>query len=349
MAATSWRERDTHEQVVSFHDPLTGLRGVVAIHDRTLGPAMGGCRMWPYATEAAAMNDAMRLSRGMSFKNAMADLPIGGGKAVIIGDPRKDKSEALFRAFGRFVHTLQGRYITAEDVGVSVQDMEWVRMETPHVAGLGGASGDPSPMTARGVFVGIQSAVRHRLGVDSVRGLKVAVQGLGHVGAHVCRLLHAAGAKLIVADIHHDVVNAMVEELDAVAVAPDAIMRVEADVFVPCALGAILNDDSIPQLRVSIVAGAANNQLHEDRHAEMLRQRGVLYAPDYVINAGGIINAASELQGAYDRARILGRVETIGRTLDEIFTVATAENVSPARVADEMARARLRAARLTAA
>jgi leucine dehydrogenase len=347
--ATRVRDRDAHEQVLSFHDPATGLHGVVAIHDRTLGPAMGGCRMWPYADEAAAMRDAMRLSRGMTFKNAMAGLPIGGGKAVIIGDPRTDKSEALFRAFGRFVHTLQGRYVTAEDVGVSVQDMEWVRKETPHVAGLRGASGDPSPLTARGVFVGIQTAVRHRLGANSLRGIRVAVQGLGHVGSHLCRELHQAGASMIVSDIHQDAVGSIVEQYDAVAVAPDAILGVEADVLAPCALGAVIHDRSIADLRVAIVAGAANNQLESERHGEALRQRGVLYAPDYVINAGGIINAASELEGPYDRDRVLARVEGIAGTLDHIFARAHAEHVSPAEVADILALERLRAARRTAA
>jgi len=347
--ATRVRERDAHEQVLSFHDPATGLHGVVAIHDRTLGPAMGGCRMWPYADEAAAVRDAMRLSRGMTFKNAVAGLPIGGGKAVIIGDPRTDKTEALFRAFGRFVHTLQGRYVTAEDVGVSVQDMEWVRQETPYVAGLRGASGDPSPMTARGVFVGIQSAARHRLGATSLRGVRVAVQGLGHVGSHLCRELHQAGASLIVSDIHQDAVSAIVEQYDAVAVAPDAILGVDADVFAPCALGAVLNDRTIADLRVAIVAGAANNQLESERHAEALRQRGILYAPDYVINAGGIINAASELEGPYDRHRVLARVEGIAGTLDHIFARAESDQVSPAEVADALALERLSAARRTAA
>lgn len=349
MAVSRASDPDSHEQVLAFHDSASGLRGIVAIHDRTLGPAMGGCRMWPYADGAAAMRDALRLSRGMSFKNALADLPLGGGKAVIIGDPRKDKNEALFHAFGRFVHTLQGRYITAEDVGVSVRDMEWVRQETPYVAGLRGASGDPSPMTARGVFMGIRSAVRHRLGHDSLRGLRVAVQGLGHVGSYLCRELHAAGASLIVSDIHQDSVHSIVEELDAVAVAPDAIMGVEADVFAPCALGGVLNDATIPQLRVAIVAGAANNQLDEVRHGEALRARGILYAPDYVINAGGIINAASELQGPYDRQRVLERVEAIEQTLDRVFERAALEGMSPAYVADDLARQRIRAARINAA
>lgn len=342
-------ECDAHEQVVPFDDPATGLRGIVAIHDRSLGPAMGGCRMWPYADVGSAMRDALRLSRGMSFKNALAGLPLGGGKAVIIGDPRKDKSEALFRAFGRFVHTLQGRYITAEDVGVSVQDMEAVRKETPYVAGLRTASGDPSPMTARGVLIGIQSAVRHRLGRDSLNGLRVAVQGLGHVGSHLCRELRDAGASLIVSDIHQDAVQSVVEELGGTAVAPDAIMGVEADVFAPCALGGILNDVTIPKLRVPIVAGAANNQLDDARHAELLRERGILFAPDYVINAGGIINAASELEGPYDRARVLTRVEAIGQTLDRIFEIARTDRVSPATVADDLAWQRLRAVRRTAA
>jgi leucine dehydrogenase len=308
--------------------------------------------MWPYESEQDAIRDVLRLSRAMTYKNAMADLPLGGGKAVILCDPRRAKSERLLRAFGRFVESLGGRYITAEDVGVSVADMEIVARETRHVAGrsLGrAAGGDPSPFTARGVLLGIGAAIRHRLGRESLAGLRVAVQGVGHVGLHLCRLLYEKGADLFVSDVDRTAVERAVTETGAKAVSAADIFREDVDVFAPCALGAALNDRTIRLLRAKIVAGAANNQLAEPRHAMALAERDVLYAPDYVINAGGIINVAEEISGHYELARVLGRVERIGETLTRVFRRASESGEDTASVADAMAREKIEAARATAA
>jgi leucine dehydrogenase len=337
-----------HDQVVFCRDRAAGLFAIIAIHDRTLGPAVGGCRMWPYDSEAEAIRDVLRLSRGMTYKNAMAGLPLGGGKSVILGDPRRDKSEALLRAFGRFVEGLGGRYIAAEDVGFSVEDIEVVGRETGHVAGLesgGAASGDPSPFTAYGVLSGMRAAVEHRLARKSLEGVRVAVQGLGHVGVYLCRLLHEAGASLVVADVDAGRVRQVVAEVGARPVAADVIHAQDVDVFAPCALGAVLDDTTIPQLRVAVVAGAANNQLAEPAHAAMLAERGVLYAPDYVINAGGIINICGELSGDYDRERVRERVAAVYDTLMRVFRAADEEGRDTAAVADSMARAVLEKAR----
>ena len=337
---------DEHEQVIFFFDRASGLKAIVALHDTTLGPAVGGCRMWPYAIEADAITDVLRLSRGMTFKAAMADLPYGGGKTVIIGDPRTDKSEALFRALGRCIDTLAGRYYTCEDVGTAPQDMDWAGEETAYVLGRtrGGGSGDPSPVTARGVWCGIREAVRHKLQQDGLAGVRVAIQGLGHVGYNLARLLAEDGARLIVADIDPACVQRAAGELSAKVVDVDAIHGTECDVLAPCALGGVLNDDTIPRLACRIVAGAANNQLLEDRHGAALHARGILYAPDYVINAGGLINIALELEpGGYDRARALARVEGIGATLAEVFERADRTGVPTHEVADRIARERIAA------
>ena len=339
---------DEHEQVHFFYHPDSGLRAIVALHDTTLGPAVGGCRMWPYPTEADAITDVLRLSKGMTFKAAMADLPYGGGKTVIIGDPRRDKSEALFRALGRGIEALGGRYYTGEDVGTSPQDMDWAGEETSYVLGRtrGGGSGDPSPVTARGVWLGIRAAVAHRLCRHDLAGVRVAIQGLGHVGSNLARLLAADGARLIVADIDPARVARAADELGAAVVDIDAILSAECEVLAPCALGGVLNDDTISRLACQIVAGAANNQLLEDRHGAALHARGILYAPDYVINAGGLINIALELQpGGYDRARALARVETIGTTLAEVFERATRAGLPTHEVADRIARERIAAGR----
>src|SRR5690606_4340607 len=339
---------DEHEQVVFFFDRGSGLRAIIALHDTTLGPALGGCRMWPYATEADAITDVLRLSKGMTFKAAMADLPYGGGKTVIMGDPRTDKSEALFRALGRAVDSLGGRYYTGEDVGTSPQDMDWAGEETPYVLGRtrGGSSGDPSPVTARGVWFGIRAAVRHKLQRNDLEGVRVAVQGLGHVGYNVARLLAQDGARLIVADLDQARVERAADELGAKVASVEAILSTECDVLAPCALGGVLNDDTIPRLACRIVAGAANNQLLEDRHGTELHRRGILYAPDYVINAGGLINIALELEpGGYDRARALGRVEAIGTTLAEVFERSAQTGLPPHEVADRVARERIAAGR----
>lgn len=333
-----------HEQVAFFNDPDTGLKSIVAIHDTTIGPALGGCRMWPYQSEKDALRDVLRLSRGMSYKAALAGLNLGGGKAVIFGNAKADKSELLFRSFGRFVEGLGGRYITAEDVGTSVQDMEFVRMETQYVTGISralGGSGDPSPVTAFGVFVGIQAAVKHQLGKDSLSGLKVAVQGLGHVGYHLCKYLHENGAKLIVTDTDPESLKRVVEDFSAVAVGIDDIYDQNVDIYTPCALGATVNNQTIGRLKCSIIAGAANNQLeNESVHGKELKQRGILYAPDYAINSGGLINVANELDG-YNRDRAFKSTERIYDTLLKIFQVSDEENVPTHQAANRVAEKRM--------
>jgi len=345
---------DDHEEVVFCSDPLSGLRAIIAIHSTVLGPAAGGCRMWDYASDAEALDDVLRLSRGMSYKNALADLPLGGGKAVILGAPARLKTPDLMRSFGRFVERLGGRYVTAEDVGMSVADMEYVAETTSHVAGRSagpGSGGDPAPFTALGVYLGLRAAVRYRLGRTDLKGLRVAVQGLGHVGLNLCQRLAADGALLTVADINPDRVRDAVANYGAHAVPSDAVVAAEADVFAPCALGGVLNSVTIPTLRASVIAGAANNQLATPRDGDRLAKRGVLHAPDYVINAGGIINVAAEISGRYDKTQVLRRVEAIPETLLAIFDAARKEGVATQEIADKMAReriARARASRLAA-
>ncbi len=332
------------ERILRCEDPTSGLLALIAVHDTSLGPAVGGCRMWPYASEADALADAKRLARGMTFKAALADLPLGGGKAVIIGDGRRDKSARLFRAFGRAIDSLGGAYVTGEDVGTSVADMEHVRRETRFVAGIADGSGDPSPMTARGVLHGLRAAVRHRFGADSLDGLTVAVQGLGHVGHHLCRLLHAEGAALLVSDIRPAAVARAVEEFAALAVAPDAIVEARADVLAPCALGGIINPDSRSTLRAGVIAGAANNQLASPEDGLALFHGDVLYAPDYVINAGGLISGSQDILRAgqpHDRTAALADVARIGDRLAAIFAASAEQRVPPEQVAADLAQARL--------
>jgi len=333
-----------HEQVVFCHDKASGYRGIIAIHDTTLGPALGGCRFWHYATEDAAIVDALRLSRGMTYKNAVAGLNLGGGKSVIIGDNKTTNREMLFRAHGRFVDSLGGRYVTAEDVGTTVEDMDFVHMETKHVTGIGSKSGDPSSVTAHGVFRAIQASAFQKWGSDSLEGRTIAIQGLGHVGYYLAKELHAAGAKLIVTDIDAGRIKRVVDEMGATAVALDEIYRAKADVFTPCALGGILNDDTIPQLAVEIVAGAANNQLLEDRHGDALEARGVLYAPDYVANAGGVINVYSELTG-WSRERALRKADEIYQTVLSVFRLAKETGIPTYKAADRVAEQRIQAVR----
>jgi len=331
-----------HEQVVFCHDRVSGLKAIIAIHDTTLGPALGGCRMWPYASEEEALIDVLRLSRGMTYKNAAMGLNFGGGKAVIIGDPRRDKSEELFRAFGKFVESLGGRYITAEDVGTTTDDIATVAAETRYVVGLPERSGDPSPATAYGVFRGIKASLREVFGDESLSGRTVAVQGIGNVGYHLCRYLHEAGARLIVTDIFQDRVRQAVESFDATAVPADEIYDVECDVFAPCALGAILNDDTIPRLKCRIVAGSANNQLAEPRHAAELARRGILYAPDYVINGGGVMNVSEEYHpSGYNRDRAYARVARIYDKLQQVYAISRSEGITTAEAADRMAEDRI--------
>ena len=329
---------DDHEQVVFVSEAKSGLKGIIAVHNTHLGPAMGGCRMWNYASEALAVNDVLRLSRGMTYKNAVAGLPIGGGKSVIIGNPKTDKTPALFEALGEALERLGGRYITAEDVGTSPQDMAHVATQTRYVAGLG-ASGDPSPYTALGCFVGAQTAVKHHFKRDTMDGLTVALQGLGHVGFDYARRLHAAGAKLVVADIDEAALERARTEFGAEVVGVDAIYDVEADIYAPCALGATLNPHTLSRLRVKIVAGGANNQLATDDIGDMLRQKGVLYTPDFVLNAGGIIKVCYEYLKKPE-ADVEAHVREISSTLAEIFARADREGRSTAVVADELARSR---------
>jgi leucine dehydrogenase len=334
---------DHHESVSFFDDAKTGLRAIIAVHSTALGPACGGTRMYPYATADAALTDVLRLSKGMSYKNAIADLPLGGGKAVIIGNPATDKSDAKFAAYAEAVNTLSGRYITAMDVGVVPADMPVIARYTNYVAGYdqpGKAGGDSGPATALGVFSGLKAAVKHRLGVDSTRGLKVAIQGLGKVGMGVAKRLYAEGAHLIVADTNMGAVREAVEAFGAIAVAVDEIATAECDVFSPNALGAILNDQSIPKLHARVVAGGANNQLARPEHGAMLRDREILYAPDYVINGGGIIRVAAQIENWSD-AEVERRVLGIADTLTAIFVRAAKDGAPTSLIADTMAEERI--------
>lgn len=333
-----------HEQVVHFCDESVGLRAIVAIHSTVLGPALGGTRMWPYESETEALKDVLRLARGMTYKAAVTGLNLGGGKAVIIGDPKKDKSEALFRTFGRFVESLGGRYITAEDVGINVDDMEYVRMETRHVTGLSrsiGGSGDPSPVTALGVFHGIRACVNERFGSESLAGRRITVQGLGHVGTALVELLAAEKAEILVTDLDMDWTEQVARQYGAKAIAPDQIFNVEGDIFSPSALGGVINDKSLQHFGYQIVAGSANNQLEDEvRHGERLKELGILYAPDYVINAGGLINVWNEIQG-YNAQKVQKEVGHIYDTLKQIFAIAKNENVPTNLASNRLAERRI--------
>lgn len=337
-----------HEQVVFCSDDKSGLKAIIAVHNSNLGPALGGCRMWPYASEDEAIRDVLRLSRGMTYKSAMANLKLGGGKSVVIGNPRTDKTPALLEALARAIENLNGRYIAAEDSGTSVADIKYMSQFTKHVAGIvdkptdnGTRSGDPSPATAYGTFVGIKAAVKERLGRDSLEGLKVAVQGIGNVGFDLARQLKEAGAALWVTDIHRDPLVLAAKELGAIAVPPEEIYGLDVDVFAPCALGAILNDQTIPMLKAKIVAGASNNQLAEPRHGAALMHRGILYAPDYVINAGGIIDVYHERTG-FNREALVKHIDGIHDNLMEIFARARKEERPTGEVADAIAEERFK-------
>jgi leucine dehydrogenase len=333
---------DGHELVVFANNANVGLHAIVAVHSTALGPAAGGCRMWPYVSTDAAVVDVLRLSRGMSYKNALAGLPFGGGKAVIISDSRTRKTPELFEAFGRFVDSLGGRYITAEDVGTTTADMESVAKATSFVSGLsrkpGEAGGDPGPKTALGVYLGIKSAVKFRLSRSDLSGVEVAVQGVGGVGYHLCRMLAAEGAVLKVADVRAAAAERVCDEFKAVAVAPEEVLTADVDVLAPCALGAVLNSATIPHVRASIIAGAANNQLAEDKDGLALQMAGVLYAPDYVINAGGIISVAREYKGGGTEAQVTSEIHGIPGRLTEIFERARREGRPTNAIADQMAQ-----------
>ncbi|NNE58873.1 MAG: Glu/Leu/Phe/Val dehydrogenase [Hellea sp.] len=338
---------DDHESVHLFSDPESGLKAVIAVHSTARGPAAGGTRMWHYQTDQDAIDDALNLSRAMSYKNAMADIPFGGGKGVIIHPDGKINRRQLFEAYGRAIDSLGGIYCTAEDVGVSTSDMTHVSRHTKFVGGLDqgkAASGDPSPVTAEGVFRGLHVAVKNRLGVDSLSGLKVAVQGLGHVGYSLCEKLAAAGAKLWVADINQAAVKKAEHDLGATIVDPADIHAQRADIFAPCALGGAINSESIEEIKASIVGGAANNQLDTSDMGHALMRREILYCPDYVINGGGIINVAAELSGKYDPRWVDQKLDGLADTLAQIFVISNNDNRPTNEIADQMAQARINAA-----
>lgn len=334
-----------HDRVIRVADPQTGLLGFIAIHSTQLGPAAGGLRMRAYASEAEALDDVLRLSRGMTFKNAAADLPLGGGKAVILGDPKTTKTPDLLRAFGRAIDSLGGRYWTAEDMGMTPADMAVLASTTGYVAGRAEgahASGDPSPITARGIFQAIRTTARHRFGSPVLTGRRVAVQGLGNVGWNLCKALRAAGADLTVADIDEGRARWAASCIGAEVAGPDEILTVRADILAPCAIGGILNADTIPRLRVAAVSGGANNQLATDADGDALHARGILYAPDYVVNAGGIVNVATEILGIVDRDQFVAdKLAALDTTLDAILTRAARQNASPHRVADAAVAGRM--------
>jgi len=342
MAAFDDPAFDAHERVVFCHDAQTGLRAIIAIHSTALGPAAGGTRLWAYASDDEALHDVLRLAQGMSYKNAMAGLRFGGGKAVLIKTPDFRGTDALYERFGEFVDQLNGDYVTAEDVGMSVDIMEKVARRTRYVAGLspeqGHAGGDPSPKTSFGIFKGIEAAVRFKLGRDNVAGLTVAVQGVGHVGYYLCKYLHEAGANLIVADIDPERVKRSEDEFGARSAALDEILAQPADVVAPCALGAIINERTIYRLKAPIIAGGANNQLETPEDGQRLHEAGILYAPDYVINGGGIINVACEYYGDATDEEVWELVAAIGPRLTGIFEASAASGRPTNVVADEMAR-----------
>jgi leucine dehydrogenase len=333
-----------YEEVVFFHDRPSGLRAIVAIHSTALGPALGGTRFYPFPTEEEALRDVLRLARGMTYKAAAAGLDLGGGKAVIIGDPKRDRSEELLRAYGRFIESLGGRYITAVDVGTSREDMDILRRETRWVTGVSkrlGGSGDPSSVTAYGVFQGLRACVEDALRASSFEGVRVVVQGAGKVGYHLVRHLVEDGASVTIADVDVDAVGRAVNEFGVDTVEPEKAHAVECEVFAPCALGAVVRDDTIPGLKCRVIGGAANNQLERPEHGDALHELGILYAPDFVINSGGLMNVADELIG-YDRERAMKRVKGIYRTLREVFRRSRMEGVTPSRAAERVAEERMR-------
>lgn len=337
-------EQYDYEQLVFCQDEASGLKAIICIHDSTLGPALGGARMWNYETEEEAITDVLRLAKGMTYKNAAAGLNLGGGKTVIIGDAKKDKSEAFFRALGRYVNSLGGRYITAEDVNTTVQDMDFIYQETPYVCGISesyGSGGDPSPKTALGVYMAMKRTAKEAYGDDSLSGKTIAVQGVGAVAYKMCEYLHEEGAKLIVSDINQQAVDRAVNDFGATQVGLDDIYSVEADIFAPCALGGIINDETIPQFKFKAICGSANNQLDDaEKHSNMLAENNIVYAPDYVVNSGGVINVADELEG-YDEDRAVKKVKGIYEQMDKIFNIAKEQGISTSQAADHLAETRI--------
>jgi leucine dehydrogenase len=338
------QQHGDHEQVIFCHDKTVGLKAIIAIHNTTLGPALGGTRMWNYKTEDEALVDVLRLSKGMTYKAAAAGLNLGGGKAVIIGDSKTQKTEGLFRAFGQFVNSLNGRYITAEDVGTCVQDMEYIYMESQWVTGIPkdfGGSGDPSPYTAHGVFMGIKASCHEKWGNDEVRGKRIAVQGLGNVGTHLVKYLVEAGAQVIVSDIDNEKVKRHVDQYKVRSTAPDQILFEECDILAPCAMGAIVNDNSLGKIKAQIICGGANNQLAEPKHGNHLREKGILYAPDYVVNAGGLMNVFVELEG-YSPDRAFDKTRMVYDNLSRVYSIAKRDSIGTHIAADRLAEERIK-------
>ncbi len=332
-----------HEEIVFCHDPSVGLKAIIAIHNTSLGPALGGTRMWNYKSEEEALVDVLRLSKGMTYKAATAGLNLGGGKAVIIGDSKTQKSEGLFRAFGQFVNSLNGKYITAEDVGTSVNDMEYIFMETPFVTGIPkgfGGSGDPSPYTAHGVLMGLKASAKWQLGTDNLKGMRVAVQGLGNVGTHLVKHLVDEGAIVTVSDIDNEKVKKHVDNLKVKSCPTEEILFQDCDILAPCALGAIINDQSIGKIKAKVIAGGANNVLAEPKHGNQLKELGILYAPDYVINAGGLMNVFVELEG-YSAERAFDKTRKVYDNCWKVFEIAKRDNVGTHVAADRMAEERI--------
>jgi leucine dehydrogenase len=332
-----------HEQLLFCNDNSTGLKAIIAVHNTVLGPALGGTRMWKYSNEMDALNDVLRLSRGMTYKNSISGLNLGGGKAVIIGDSYSMKSEALFRRFGKFVNSLGGKYITAEDVGISPVDMSWVNMETDHVVGLPGRSGDPSPVTAHGVYVGMKACAKEQFGSDSLNGKKIAVQGVGHVGEYLVASLVKEGAEVFIADIHEPSLKRVAETYGAKVVGLDDIYDIDMDIYAPCALGATIDYDTLSRLKCSIIAGAANNQLKvEEEHGKAVMDRGIIYAPDYALNAGGVINCYSEVKGL-PSSWAMSKADEIYQTISNIVKRSKSENIPTFKIANKMAEERIEA------
>lgn len=340
MKIFDYLEEYDYEQLVFCHDKSSGLKAIIGIHDTTLGPALGGTRIWDYENEEDAIIDVLRLSKGMTYKNAAAGLNFGGGKTVIMGDPKKIKSEVLFRTLGRYIEGLNGRYITAEDVNSTTEDMFYVNQETDYVVGLEGKSGNPSPVTAFGVYRGILAALESVYGSSDLNGKTIAIQGLGAVGYELCRLLKEAGANLIVTALSKESIDRVVNDIGAESVAPDEIYGVECDVFAPCALGAIINDFTIDKLKCRIIAGAANNQLKDTKHGDILDEKGILYIPDYVINAGGVINVYEEFVG-YDKEKAMEKASKIFDNVNEIIEISKRDSIPTYKAADKLAEDRI--------
>lgn len=343
MSVFDHPEFDSHEHVAFYHDQESGLKAIIAVHNTNLGPSLGGCRMWPYADSAEALNDVLRLSKGMTYKAALANLKLGGGKSVILGDPRKDKSEAMMKAMGRFVQSLGGKYISAEDSGIAVSDLHTMATESDYISGINAkfrydgqpADGNPAPATAYGVFVGLKASVQHKLKTD-LNGVRVAIQGLGHVGYRLAEHLRREGAEIFVTDIFPDNLQRAEQELGATVVSPEDIFGLDVDVFAPCALGAAINDNTLAKIKATVIAGAANNQLANESLGATLVERGILYAPDYVINAGGVIDIYHQREGSNADA-LRTHIEGIGDTLTSIYEVADQKGLPTNEVANTLA------------